>query len=229
MAPPAAAAFSPPDLGGLKIWLKADGLTGLSDNDPVSTYTDFSGQGHNFAQITTFRPLYKVGIQNGLPGVLWDGADDLMEGGDLSLVFPTAATLFIVFQPTGGDNAYTLFRSNGNGDTTQWTDNTGYWGTFRQTRISNYPAAAPGTSGTKLICVKSDSSAYTAYYRGVSQGAQAASYPSSWAGNWLLGRGDDAGTLLTGYIFELCAYDTALSDTNRGKVDTYLINKWAIP
>lgn len=69
--------FTPADLGDQVVcWLKADALS-LSNNDPVSSWTDSSGNGHAAVQATASkRPLYKTNSLNGQPAVQFDGADD---------------------------------------------------------------------------------------------------------------------------------------------------------
>lgn len=41
---------APTDIPGLQLWLDSASLDGLSDGDPVATWTDSSGQGHDFSQ-----------------------------------------------------------------------------------------------------------------------------------------------------------------------------------
>ncbi len=68
----------PSDISNLRLWLKADSLS-LSNNDPVATWTDSSGQGFNASQGTSGnRPLYKTSIIQGLPVVRFDGTDDFL-------------------------------------------------------------------------------------------------------------------------------------------------------
>jgi hypothetical protein len=60
------------------IWLDAAQL-GLANNDPVSEFTDFSGNARHFVQATTDnKPLFKSSGINGLGAVEGDGADDFM-------------------------------------------------------------------------------------------------------------------------------------------------------
>lgn len=67
-------------LPGLVAWYDASQLTGLSDNDPVTTWTDLSGNGRNLTQGTAAnKPLYKTSIQNGLPMLRFDGTNDFMD------------------------------------------------------------------------------------------------------------------------------------------------------
>ena len=55
----------PTALSGLKLWLRGDSLSALGNGDPVSTWADESGQGHDFAQTGGARPTYQTGVLNG--------------------------------------------------------------------------------------------------------------------------------------------------------------------
>src|SRR5439155_17313853 len=70
--------FSPAEIGGLKLWLKADALA-LNNNDPVSTWTDSSGNGNSPTSSGTKRPTYKTNVLNGKPVVRFDGIDDHLD------------------------------------------------------------------------------------------------------------------------------------------------------
>jgi len=66
-------------------WYKADAITGLSDNDPIDTWPDSSGNGIDLTQTSTARPLYKTGIVNGLPVARFDGSNDFISSGSFTL------------------------------------------------------------------------------------------------------------------------------------------------
>ena len=64
---------------GLKMWLPAHKLTGLSDDDPLTTWTDSSPNNNDASQSSaTLKPLYKTNILNGKPVIRFDGTDDYM-------------------------------------------------------------------------------------------------------------------------------------------------------
>lgn len=60
-------AFAMTDIAGCLCWVKADQIGGLSDGDPVSTWSDQSGNSNDLTRAGSNRPTYKTGIQNGLP------------------------------------------------------------------------------------------------------------------------------------------------------------------
>lgn len=54
---------APTDLSGLQLWLKADAITGLSDNDQITTvWPDSSGNGRDFSSLTlgSIKPRWKA-------------------------------------------------------------------------------------------------------------------------------------------------------------------------
>lgn len=60
------------------IWFASDSLS-LSDNDPVETLVDISGNNNNATQTTSdSRPIYRTAQLNGKPAIVFDGSDDYM-------------------------------------------------------------------------------------------------------------------------------------------------------
>jgi len=71
------------DLPSIASWValfEANRLTGLSDADPVSTWTDASGNARNATQTLTKRPTFKAAASgiNSQPIVRFDGVNDSM-------------------------------------------------------------------------------------------------------------------------------------------------------
>jgi hypothetical protein len=76
---PGGGSWDPSQLSSLAAWYDADAITGLSNNDPVSTWADASGNGYDLTQTSTARPTYKTSTLNGLPVVEFDGSNDFLE------------------------------------------------------------------------------------------------------------------------------------------------------
>ncbi len=95
--------FSPTDVPGLELWLRADKITGLNDGDAITTWSDQSGQGNDATQATAdYKPTYKVNILNGQPIVRFDGSDDWLDMPDVD-----GSTLIMVAEaPTSGYQYY---------------------------------------------------------------------------------------------------------------------------
>jgi hypothetical protein len=71
---------TPADVTGLRLWLKADAITGLSDGATLTNWLDQSGLGNNAGMGTeSFKPTYQTNEVNGLPCVRFDGTDDRMD------------------------------------------------------------------------------------------------------------------------------------------------------
>lgn len=71
--------FSPDQIAGLKLWMKADsGTDTTTDDTEIGTWSDNSGFGLNATASGADRPKYKANILNGKPVVLFEGADYLV-------------------------------------------------------------------------------------------------------------------------------------------------------
>lgn len=217
---------NPAYISGLTVWLKADAIVGLVDTDPVATWDDESGNNLDATQSTAgFKPLYRTGIINGLPALSFDGTDDVLSLGNLAAFFPTAATLFIVADIS--DAGYSLVDTSNVDSYWRFSgDGNGYLGVFRTARIDGYPMAMPNT-GAHLFTVQSGS-AYEVFLDGTSKGTQSGSYS---AGNsYLIGRDNTATAekVLSGYVAEILIYNRGLSSVERGHVNQYVSDKYAL-
>lgn len=64
---------------GIMAWYAADLIAGKSDGDAISQWDDSSGNSKHMLQVSgTRQPLYKTGIVNGLPAILFDTTNDVM-------------------------------------------------------------------------------------------------------------------------------------------------------
>lgn len=61
-------------------WFAARLLSGLSDGDPIASCTDYSLLANPAIQATLAKkPTYKTNRVNGLPSILFDGSDDILQ------------------------------------------------------------------------------------------------------------------------------------------------------
>lgn len=91
-------AFSPRSIPGMRQWLDASTLSNGADGDPVSAWSDYSGQGNDVSQATaakrpTLRRTTPANLIGGLPTVSFDGVDDYLLN---TLDLTGAKTMFIV-------------------------------------------------------------------------------------------------------------------------------------
>ena len=85
-----------PVTSGLVLWLAADAITGVSDGAALSAWPDESGLGNNATQaIPAQQPIYKLNVQNGLPGVLFGSGSGIGMATPLSMSVPY--TVFVVY------------------------------------------------------------------------------------------------------------------------------------
>ena len=86
----------------LKLWLKADALTGFTNGNSVGTWNDSSGNGIVLAQGTAAaQPTYKTAGFNSLPALSFNGSQYLDTAFNASLN-PNQYTVITVSQVTGG-------------------------------------------------------------------------------------------------------------------------------
>lgn len=77
------------------LWLDASSLS-LSNNDPVTTWADISGNGNDLSQATASRqPTFRTSQINGLPAVQFDGTNDFLSFNNH--ITTDAITFFIVY------------------------------------------------------------------------------------------------------------------------------------
>ncbi len=223
--------FAPTDIAGCILWLKADSLV-LNDGDPVSTWTDSSGNGNTFTGVTTTRPLYKTGIINSKPAVLFDGTDDFMTGP--ASLGTSGKTVFLVVQPTlntASQKTYATFihseAGGGPGIFIVAKISTNFWGTFTNADLSSANAL---TSGSNYLLENTSASGSVFLYQGGVQVATTTGTTETNSGT-NIGLGKDLGNAnrqYAGYIAEAIWYNSVLSSGNRILVENYLIARYAL-
>jgi len=219
--------FLPPQIPGLKTWLKADALTGLADLDPVTTWVDSSGNANNAAMTTNplHRPLYRTGILNGTPVLRFDGLGD-------SMLTPllTMRTFFAVVNHTDGA-AFSDFRRIFGGWGPGGPNEISYFG-MHPTTDYNPGGAYPGgflATGSWINGGVGISAAPLGSFRVIS-GVAAQSWVTRIGIGAYLGHADaltHAQTLL-GDMAEFMIYDSPLTTAQRRQVESYLGAKYGI-
>lgn len=203
--------WQPTDIAGCQLWLKADAGIIKDGSNYVSQWDDQSGNNNHAVQATgSAQPLWEDNQLNGKPAIHFYNGDYLIGNNEL-----TIGTVFIVKKYNNPPyvaffNSYpTSFRSTakpyvlyGNsGSTILASQNVGSF-TLYNNGIQTIDFA-PITSA-KIVVLKCTPTAFSDYF---------ISSPDSYC--WI------------GEIYEVVVYDTALSDTNRQLVETYLNTKYA--
>jgi len=245
----AAQAQTPP-VAGLKLWLKADAITGLNAGDPVSTWPDSSGNGYAATQATPAnQPQFHTNVLNGLPAVWF--ADPLGQNpGD-----PTAIdhlTSPLPLNPNSNSvTAIILFRSDitgqrdhliqplGAGTTWLYTETNSYaggptncvlWAYASQQGLASAVPYFRGTWAVASVVQNAEAKTVALYRDGVLEGATdigTLATPSS--AGWLFGANKNKnGQGLNGYIAEVLIYEAALDEATRRAAEEYLAAKYGV-
>ena len=228
--------FSPSDISGLKLWLKADAITGLSDGDPVTTWSDSSGQGNDATQSTAGqKPLYKTAIQNSLPAVRFDATDDVLKTQADGTLKPFS--LFAVIKVADLSTTRTLIGSwNGTNNSIASGGISIDLATASKTRFLKAEVVVIGTSttapttSTLIVGVTYDGSGNYAFYKnGAADGSGTNDQTFTADRKILIGALRPDGLIpFNADAFELVRYDSVLDSTQRGNIHTYLNGKWAV-
>jgi hypothetical protein len=208
--------FIPTDIAGLKFWIRANTLS-LSDNDPVTTWPDESGNGNDVSQSTAgFKPVFKTNILNGLPIVRFDGIDDTLTGGFTI----TYGSVFAVAN----------FNSGGN-----FPNYNGLVITNAGATSGDYIIAGDGSGTTNLynnnqttLYVRKD---LTYNFSPLTSFKTISVIDASPNSRTTLNIGNDPGAgsrFWNGDVAEIIIYDSELTTTQRKRVENYFINKYAL-
>lgn len=224
IGPAPAAPFSPSDIAGLQLWLKADSLS-LSNDDPVTTWSDSSGSGNDATSSGSSRPLFKTNVFNGKPALSFDNTDDGMVVSPLSVSLPF--TLFIVYNyPTTVSGTHRAIQGiNGNWLIGPWDSSVHsyYNGAF-----INGPSISFGTPVSGSVTQATGTAEF--FVNGTSYGTNS---NNTTPGGIQLGAPVIPGSppfleYLGGHIAEVICYDSVLASGNRALVEAYLNTRYAM-
>lgn len=210
-----------PNPDGLVIWYDTPQLVGLANNDPITTCTDFSGNGNHATQATASKqPRYMAGVQNGLPVMRLDGVDDYFD----SVTMGGSVSYFIVAKgPTDAlgywPNQYTSFFEQ-----KTWVDNASNWGLF-----TIGPGAKFHSTGLPVAVWKDGVSLASPFSLSpISDSFHVYSLTTKNATSALRAIGNSDGSVLSADIAELVLYNRIHSDTERQYEENRLATKWGL-
>ncbi|MCL3780373.1 HYR domain-containing protein [Prolixibacteraceae bacterium JC049] len=226
-----------------ELWLKAETLPATyNDYDSISVWNDQSGNGHNATQSGTKRPILTYGSNGNRAIFFWNTFLDIPYSSSLN---PSSFTVFLAMRgsnTSGFSSPYTSRDDNpskgyilylNGGEFRYWSGggaSTGDWHAFNtgvQTEGSRF----------ELITFKGSASGSNIVKRFYKNGTMASSTPThSYSPNTQrptrLGAGAsetaNGDFFLSGYISEVIMYPSALGDTDREKVESYLGVKYGL-
>jgi hypothetical protein len=218
-APPAPPAFSPSDIAGMRLWLKADSLV-LNDGDPLTSWTDSSGSGNSPYTINGM--TYKTNILNGKPIVrLRSGSGQAYSS--FYLVAPY--TIFVVEDPHDG--------TNGNAKRTLTSTDVNSLISIGRSGLSCYTTGVCSSASVdtpSVVDLRAPTGSAVSFYLNGTDATYNGGTPPN---------GTDWGTVSLGSanpyseygdtdLAEVIIYNSALSASDRQAIEDYLGVKWGI-
>lgn len=238
--------WAPTDKLGLQFWFKADaGVTQASNL--VSQWSDQSGNGWNATAAGSQRPTYTASALNSLPGISFPNLTWLSFGG--THAFFTSGSAFSIVMvwknSTVGGTWYHVacslytpvatrqFAVLASNDVNYGDINWSYVGP-NGTPAQTIKAAGDVTTAANSLFVSYNGGTTTsvgswdAYLNNTALTEAAGGNSQSIGTDSRLGAWYDGGLNLIGSLYEIFAYNSALTPAERLSCDTYLSNKWAI-
>ena len=207
------------------LWLKADDGVTLTSS-AVSTWADQSGNGRDFTQSTAgYRPTNPSSVQNGLPGVLFDGTDDYLSRAAF-LSGTTNAEWFFVCQSTrtaASTNGWHDLGSNATSCLYPYLDDAIYDGIGATTRSN----LGSGTSFVRTAHIYNVSSANPHVARVDGSQIYSGAATVGWAATFKLGESSVISTCFRGYLFEVVCTPPLTTD-ERASMLNYLETRWGL-
>lgn len=219
----------PASVAGCICWLKADAL-GLSNNDPVGTWTDSSGCGNSPTQSGSGdKPLFKTGQLDSLPAVQFI-SDDWLEFPANAFSSLTAGEIFAIVKatsyPGAAPNYNGIWEFGTAGSSDHWPDDffdffMG-WGTDTRKYVGS---AVFNVTAWHELNISSEADSWILRINDGEQ-VNTGSNTAAWTTAAVIGNGGGLTTAFPGYFAEIIIYDHVLSSMDRGAVVAYLTAKY---
>ncbi|MEQ8324013.1 MAG: Calx-beta domain-containing protein [Vicingaceae bacterium] len=99
------------------LWLESDSITGLVDDDDVTTWTDGSSNGNDLSQPNaTFKPVYKTAIVNGHPVVRFNVTNGRLRRTSFTFPTTTITAIYVNANTESNDGAFSYASTSSNND-----------------------------------------------------------------------------------------------------------------
>jgi hypothetical protein len=241
------------DVSGNTLWLKADDLS-LANAAAVSSWTDASATGNNAVQATaTNQPTFRTNVINGKPVVRFDGSNDFLTL-NTNPSPPASHTIFAVISTSNYAAGDVFFGAYSGALTSSWaalwtfsstnpTCTGGLQFGFGNGTDSRYGSCSgesqllfPGNDIPIVLTYRYNSGSsspeiYSNGYRIKNPGSTTGTATSvlTSAIPFSIGRrGNEDNYYADQDIAEFLIFDSALSDTNRERIEGYLMTKYGL-
>jgi hypothetical protein len=231
--------FVPTDIAGCKLWLKADagvykdsGVTPAANGDEVLAWLDQSGNGNHVSASAGQGPSYQTNILNGHPAILGNAAGSRRLSLAAAVVTGQAYSAFSVARtPPASDTAQRAILHVGDtGGGFALETRAGFREILYRSVQVLVDGAQPSVATDEVWSATRTAAPLTKFYvGGVSQSptnsTSSMNAPSSLTSVLAL---DGDKLFWDSYLYEVLVYDSALSDGDRGSVESYL-GRWFTP
>lgn len=215
--------FRPDFISGLQVWLSARELS-LNNDDPVSSWTDLSGHNNHATQATSAnRPLFKTNVLNTYPVVRFDGSNDVLTFTNNINVGPS--TIFVIGNRISGTNYRAIVVTGKFGMYAQGGVSTNWIIYLGADLISGVASDTTHRLMTAAISSGTTAKLWTNNANAVTR-TNGVAYTSNVTST--IGASPSGIQQFNGDIAEVLVYDTALSDANVAKVNTFLMARYGM-
>lgn len=210
-------------------WWRADRIA-LNDGGLVASWPDQSGNGRDLTQsVDAKKPTWKRSVINGRPAVLFSGAQELSSAAALSaFIANNAGTIFVVFyeDPTStGSREIVKDRNNKAGISADDSNVSG-----RNDDGAADTVTKANTEGTwHVACWQHDTSVKISLddHDDAAQATAVSGNTNDLTGVLDVGHRNSASYMI-GYVAELIAFPSSLTQENRRRVTQYLYQRYLI-
>jgi hypothetical protein len=227
---PLATGFNPRKIAGLQLWFDAADASTVTLNGSAVSEWRSKVNAYAVSQGTAaLQPVYEIAQKNGKNAVKFDGIKgvgvaDFLAGSEVSSLFPSAATFVCAFRPNNDTGSWAGAATNP-GPNPFWRfsgDGLTYESLFRSNRATGVGIGMP-TDADAVYAVLSSSTNYRLFLNNVIKSTQSAAYSAGTT--FRIGNSNDS-VAINGWIYEIVAYNVALSTDELSRVHGYLQTKW---
>jgi len=224
---------------GLQLWLDANNSVTASGGN-ISAWGDISGQQNNATQsMSGDKPTLVSGAINGLPAVSFNGSSQFLQlpGGSTFSNFSSGASIFVVTNPASvTSGARFIDLGNGSASDNLLLDEPSSSGAALYVYTGSSPSNVTSSSAITtnqfqlLEAVYNGTTTATISTDGV-EGAQSASMntiANTNRANNYIGQGSGGGNYFEGQIAEMLVYNRAVTTSEQGSIEGYLLSKYQI-
>lgn len=225
--------LGPPFFSNCVCWLDGSQLTGYADGNSVSTFPDLSGNNNPYTAGTA--PVYRAASGSTLAGLEFNGSSQYLAAAGRVLPL-TDFSLYLVLKPLTGNSGRAVgWENTGSGSNGVALINNAGNTDFLVLRNSGSSGDISGlgtTSDNRYVYSIRMGSGGTANsiarVNGVQKGTGTLTAWTSSGETAHLGSAGNTASFWKGVAYELVIYNTKLSETDNGTVETYLNGKHAI-